>query len=270
MYKWDAEDYHRNSFNQQTWAQDAIAKIDFRGDERVLDIGCGDGKITAEIATYLPNGSILGIDISEEMIKFAQSKILMSSFSNLKFHSVDATKLNFEDEFDIIVSFSCLHWIKDHIPILKGIKRSLKTSGRVFLEFGGKRGTINPIKIAINEVISNIQWSEYFKGFEGLNSGKRFYSSDEYKDMLTSVGLKVKRVALVPKDMIAQGKEGLEAWVRTTGVPDYLNRVPESLRQTLINEIVDKYIEKYPLDITGLIRVSMMRLEVEAIKAETF
>ena len=68
MYEWDAKEYHEHSSEQQKWAEELIGKIKLNGNERVLDIGCGDGKVTSEIAKCLIEGSILGIDSSEEMI----------------------------------------------------------------------------------------------------------------------------------------------------------------------------------------------------------
>jgi trans-aconitate methyltransferase len=71
-YRWDARDYEKNSTQQRQWAQELLQKLDLLGNEIILDIGCGDGKITAEIAVLLPRGSIIGIDLSEEMIVLAR------------------------------------------------------------------------------------------------------------------------------------------------------------------------------------------------------
>lgn len=262
MYKWNAEDYHKNSTNQQRWAREVIAKLDLQGNEKVLDIGCGDGKITAEIASHLPNGSVLGIDSSQEMINFAQSKFPASNFSNLAFQYGDATKLNFDNEFDAIASFACLHWITDHTPVLVGMKKSLKPFGRIFLQFGGK-GNAAPIKDVIEQVIRSNKWINYFEDFTFKT---HFYGDDEYQNLLEHVGLKVKRLELVKKDAIHQGKEGLKGWIRTTGCPNYLGRVPENLQQQIVDEIVDTYVESYPLDHVGFVHVPMIRLEVEVTK----
>ena len=70
--KWNAADYAANSAVQQTWARELIAKLKLRGDEHILDVGCGDGKVTAEIARALPRGSTTGTDASGEMIAFAR------------------------------------------------------------------------------------------------------------------------------------------------------------------------------------------------------
>ena len=84
-YKWDAKEYHKSSVEQQKWAQELIPKLALKGNERVFDIGCGDGKVTAEIAKQLPNGSVLGIDKSEEMILFAQENFPSRKYHNLSF-----------------------------------------------------------------------------------------------------------------------------------------------------------------------------------------
>lgn len=139
-YNWNAAEYEQHSSSQQLWAQGMIEHLDLNGDERILDIGCGDGKVTAEIAVRLSRGCVLGIDTSAEMIEFARGKFPPTKVSNLSFRLGDATRLNFDDDFDLVVSFSCLHWARDHVAVLNGIERSLKSGGRVVLQFGG-RGT---------------------------------------------------------------------------------------------------------------------------------
>ena len=87
---WNAADYAANSIVQQTWARELIAKLKLRGDEHILDVGCGDGKITAELARAVPRGAVVGIDASEEMIAFARKNFPASEISNLKFQVTDA------------------------------------------------------------------------------------------------------------------------------------------------------------------------------------
>ena len=69
---WNAADYAANSAVQQSWARELIAKLHLRGDEHILDVGCGDGKVTAELARAVPRGSVTGTDASAEMIAFAK------------------------------------------------------------------------------------------------------------------------------------------------------------------------------------------------------
>jgi len=261
MYKWDAEDYYKSSADQQKWARELILRLALKGNESVLDIGCGDGKVTAEVAKLLPNGSILGIDNSEEMIRFARKNRPLKKFPNLAFEVMDARNLSFNSEFDVVFSNACLHWIIDHLPVLEGIKKSLKPSGKVFLQMAGK-GSGSKIVEVMETNLKSGKWSRYFTDFSYPYG---FYGPEEYKSWVKRVGLKAKRVELTPRDMIHEKIEGLKAWIRTTWLP-YTERIPEDLRQEFIDDIVNRYVEKYPPDSTGLIHVQLMRLDVEAEK----
>ena len=92
--KWNPADYAANSVVQQTWARELIARLKLRGDEHILDVGCGDGKVTAEIAQAVPRGFVVGIDASAEMIGFARKAFPPSQISNLTFQICDARKIN--------------------------------------------------------------------------------------------------------------------------------------------------------------------------------
>ena len=88
--KWNAADYAANSTVQLNWAREIIARLNLRGDEHILDVGCGDGKITAEMARAVPRGAVVGTDFSPEMIGFAQKTFPCSKNPNLEFHVMDA------------------------------------------------------------------------------------------------------------------------------------------------------------------------------------
>ncbi len=258
-YQWDAADYEKHSSPQHQWARDVLRIIDFAGDERVLDIGCGDGKVTVELAAFVPQGSVLGIDSSDAMIQFAHQRFPPSRFPNLQYRLQDATRLAYDHEFDLIVSFASLHWVRDHITVLNGIKRGLRSHGRVVLQFGGK-GNAAPLFGVTNEIITHERWRSYFVGF---TDPWTFYSVEEYMSFLACVGLAARRVELVPKDMVHHGKEELKGWLRSVFLP-YTERLPEALREDFIEEIAATYIGRHPPDKEGRIQVQMIRLEVEA------
>lgn len=92
--RWNAADYAANSVVQQAWARELIAKLNLRGDERVLDVGCGDGKVSAEIARAVSRGSVVGVDASPQMIKFARAAFPSGKIPNLKFRVMDARKIS--------------------------------------------------------------------------------------------------------------------------------------------------------------------------------
>ncbi|MGZ4931090.1 MAG: class I SAM-dependent methyltransferase [Halobacteriota archaeon] len=256
-YTWDADSYEKCSSPQHQWALDLIRTLTFAGDERVLDIGCGDGKISAKLAAQVPRGSVVGIDAAQTMIQFARDKFPPSRFPNLRFQYGDATCLPFCHEFDCVVSFAALHWVQDHRAVLKGIRRVLKPMGRAILQFGGK-GNCETLLAATHELTARERWRRYFVGF---TSPWVFYDIVPYRTLISEVGLSAKRVELVPKDMVFGGKDALKGWTSAVWLP-YLERLPEAQREAFIEELADLYLVRHPRD-DVTIHVPMVRLEVE-------
>jgi trans-aconitate 2-methyltransferase len=261
-YSWDSGDYQKHSSAQYEWAKELIQKLSLKETESVLDIGCGDGKITALMSSYLKKGYVAGIDSSKDMIELAKKNFSQPETNNLEFFVMDATKLDFTDQFDIAFSNAALHWINDQLSVLKGVKKSLKKSGRILFQMGGK-GNARDILNTFNEILKDKKWRSYFNDFSFSYS---FCSTEEYEKLLAEADLIPKRLELIPKDMTQKGREGLAGWIRTTWLP-YTERIPVDLREEFIDEIINIYSKKFPLDGNGFFHVKMVRLEVEAINA---
>jgi trans-aconitate 2-methyltransferase len=262
MPEWNPADYHAHSSAQQLWARELIAKLTLQPHEHVLDIGCGDGKVTAEIAGLLPAGRVVGIDSSAEMIRFARLEFPTVRCPNLRFEIADARDLNFTAEFDAVFSNAALHWIVDHRPVLAGIARALRPCGRLLLQMGGK-GNAEDILSILDILRETDKWRPFFGDDFAFPYG--FYSPEDYRAWLAQVGLLPRRVELIPKDMVHVNAEALAGWIRTTWLP-YTERVPTDLRSAFIDEIVDRYVASHPPDASGRIHLRMVRLEVEALK----
>ena len=259
MHRWNPADYERSSSAQFAWAMALIDGLDLRGRESVLDIGCGDGRITAHLASLVPDGRVVGIDLSPEMVRFAREKHPQEEHRNLSFGVGDASRLTFLEEFDLTVSFACLHWVADHLAVLKGVRRSLRPGGRLLFQCGG-RGNAARILDLTGDLIKSERWARYFQDFV---FPYHFYGPEEYGPWLGEAGLRARRVELVPKDMVHQSQEGLEGIIRNTWLP-YTERLPEDLRPEFIGDVARRYIERFPPDGNGAVHVQMMRLEVVA------
>ena len=260
-YDWNARDYAKNSANQFQWAKELIPKLKLHGDESLLDIGCGDGKITEEIARCLPKGRAVGVDSSEKMIKLAKTTFPKEDCPNLSFQVMDARKLTFQGEFDVAFSNAALHWIVDQKAVLRGVQRSLKPGGRLLFQMAGK-GNAEDVLCIINELKVIEPWKGFFSG---MTFPYGFYDPEQYRAFLQEAGLAPVRVELFPKDMTHNTAEGLAGWVRTTWLP-FTDRIPVGLRQNFVDLIVNRYLGRHPADSAGVIHVGMMRLEAEAFK----
>jgi trans-aconitate methyltransferase len=260
-YQWNAVDYAQSSSIQQQWARELLIKLRLRGDERLLDIGSGDGKVTAEIARSLSNGSVIGVDNSEEMITLAKNKYLQDSFPNLRFQQCDASRLPYVNEFDVVFSNATLHWILDQRPVVQGIMKSLKQNGKILLQMGG-RGNAADVLAEFDTVRVKNKWQAYFRDFTFPYG---FYNAEEYRQWLQEAGFQEIRAELIPKNAVHANRTAFEAWIRTTWLP-YTQRVPEKERSEFIALIADGYLQHHPVDEHGRVSVPMMRLEVEAVK----
>ena len=256
-YKWDAREYEKHSLGQQKWARELIEKILLKGTENVLDIGCGDGKVTAEISKLVRKGSIIGIDNSGEMIKLASDRHSAAKYPNLSFKKMDAGNLQFNERFDLIFSNAVLHWIKNQKPVIKGMFKSLKKGGKVLIQMGGK-GNAAGIVDVLSELKTEKKWCPYFDEF---NFPFYFPGTNEYKTLLLDFGFTLKRIELIPKKMDHRGIDALKGWIRTTWLP-YTERIPEEERESFIDIVSKKYILRNTPNSKGIINVQMVRLEV--------
>jgi trans-aconitate methyltransferase len=260
-YKWNADEYSKFSSAQHKWAKESIEKVKLKKNENVLDVGCGEGRVTAEIAGYVPEGSVLGIDSSEEMISLAKNKFPPAKYPNLSFQVLDARELNFNSRFDVILSNAALHWVDNHIKILKGMYNSLKEGGRILLQMGGK-GNVEEAFFAINKTIEDFRWKDYFSNFK---FPYYFFGVEEYNDFLLQAKFKKSRIELIEKDMQHKGKEGIKGWIKTTWLP-YIENVPQQEREIFIEELLKNFVKNFPPDERGIYHVKAMRLIAEAEK----
>lgn len=258
-YRWDASEYERHSASQLQWAGELIAKLDLKGHETVLDMGCGDGKVTAAIAALLPEGQVLGIDNSASMIQLAQRR---HTRANLSFELLDIRDLLWTERFDVVFSNAVLHWIKRHLPVLLRVRKALKKGGRMLLQMGGS-GNARDVVSIIDLLIRN-QWAPHFNDFTFPYG---FYGVQEYSGWLEQAGLNPLRVELFPKDMQHRDRHQLAGWIRSTWLP-YLERIPDRETEPFIAAVVEEYLNHHPPDDQGIIHVAMVRLEVEAVKPD--
>ena len=259
--KWNAADYAANSVVQQTWARELITKLKLRGNEHILDVGCGDGKVTAELARAAPRGSVVGVDASAEMIGFARKTFPPSAISNLKFHIADAREISFKTKFDLVFSNAALHWVDDHGAILRGAASVLKTGGRLVVSCGGK-GNAHDVFLALRPEMRLKRWREFFRK---MPMPYFFYAPSDYEKWLPIFGFKIQVLKLAPKNAAYAGADGFATWLRTTWLP-FVQRVPENLRKEFIAAVTARYLAKHPPDKSGQVHVRMARLEIEAEK----
>lgn len=132
-FEFDGEKYKKASKHQKEWGNKLISGIDVKGNESILDLGCGDGVLTKQLSELVPGGKVIGIDASVGMIQTAEK--LKSG--NLTFICMDINNMAYENVFDIIFSNAALHWVKNHQQLLRNSFNALKQGGELAWNFAG-------------------------------------------------------------------------------------------------------------------------------------
>lgn len=138
-FEFDGEKYQKASKHQQEWGNSLVSELTLNGNEAILDLGCGDGRITEQLALLVPDGKVVGIDASIGMIKTAMQR----ASDNLSFIQLDINSLDYQNTFDVIFSNAALHWIKDHKKLLANSYSTLRDNGILLWDFAGNGNCSN-------------------------------------------------------------------------------------------------------------------------------
>lgn len=256
---WKPKEYNSHSASQKDSAKCLIQYVDIKDDAKILDVGCGDGKITAEIADKIPNGAIVGVDIAPSMIEFAKTTFSEDRYPNLKFALKDAQALDFNEEFDIIFSFTTLQWVQNHGDFLKGAYQGLKPSGTLAITM--PMGLPSALEQAVTEIVASSQWASYFQEF---STGWNFVEEAEYRKLLSYHGFMPSRLAVVAQRDVFPSREVFEKFI-SQWFP-YLRPLPEDLKSTFLAQVIDRFLELESPAPDNEVHFKIRRLEVVAAK----
>ncbi len=254
-------EYNQNAQLQAGWADAFFLKhYPFKGDEHILDIGAGDGKITVKIAQAVPKGRVIGIDNSQSML--AKAKIDHHQTPNLQYILEDAQNQEFykqnANQFDLVVSFSTLHWVKNQQGVLDGIYQVLKPNGKFYVKLCSKGG--DPIQDIADSLKSHPKFKDKFKDF--IDPVTRFNES-EYLALVQKAKLQIISIKdTEEKDKVANSlklSNQLKSWL-----PHYhfLKRSSPELAEEFMKDTINLYIQQYPAKPDGSIMLYDHYLEV--------
>lgn len=247
---WDPERYEaQHSFVWQH-GQGLVDLLNPQRSERILDLGCGPGQLTAKIAER--GAEVVGLDASPEMIGQARQ-----NYPQLRFVLEDASRMQYQREFDAVFSNAALHWMLDAEAVARAIARSLRDGGRFIAELGGK-GNIRTIETAIDRMAVR-------RYGDATPARRTFYPAiGEYALLLEREGIEVRSAILVDRPTPLEGEKGMENWLRQFKWY-YFEGLAHSERQAALEEVVEELRPALYRD--GQWQADYRRLRLTAVKS---
>jgi trans-aconitate methyltransferase len=135
--EWNATVYHQISAPQVSWGKKVLSRISLRGDETILDAGCGTGRLTRDLLEALPRGHVVALDVSQNMIDAARAYLIPDFGDRVDFIACGLLQMPFDAQFDGIFSTASFHWVRDHEALFQGLYRALRQGGWLCAQCGG-------------------------------------------------------------------------------------------------------------------------------------
>jgi trans-aconitate methyltransferase len=235
-YIFDGTKYEKSSQCQSEWGNELIARLNLRGNETILDLGCGSGLTTKELAARVPYGKVVGLDSSPSMLETAKAH----KTANMELLLLDINYIAFEDEFDVVFSNAALHRVLDHERLLKNIYRALKPNGFLRIQFAAEGNC--PNLIAVLKMVMEL--SEFVTGFKGFQWPWYMSNPDEYEKLLSGTVFRNYRVWGENKDRYFRDEQSMIGWIEQPGIVPFLAVLPDDLKRLFLDTVVERMIER--------------------------
>ena len=257
VFEFDGNKYKQASTHQKEWGNKIIAEFKLTGDERILDLGCGEGILTRQLSQLVPKGFVLGIDSSKGMIETAKEQ----ESSNVSFRLLSINDIDFKNEFDLIFSNATLHWIIDHRNLLNRTYKALRKQGIIRFNFAGD-GNCSTFFSVIKQVMEHTEYKNFFRAFEWP-----WYMPTlmDYKLLVDSCDFIETKVWGENADRYFQTKDEMIKWIDQPSIVPFIKLVDESKRLQFREEIINEML-KLSEQIDGRCFETFRRINVYAKK----
>ncbi len=250
---WDAESYHRVSTPQQAMAREVLERLPLRGDETVLDAGCGSGRVTEMLLERLPEGHVIGVDASAEMV--AKAREHLTPFGDrVELFVTDLTELELEGTVDAVVSTATFHWIADHDALFDRLASAMRPRARLVAQWGGE-GNIGRARERVEQVQRQSPYAEHFAGWE---PPWHYESAEDTAIRLRRAGFVDVECWLQPWPVVPDHPD---EFLRTVIAGPHLEQLPDELREPFLADVAAAF--------DGRVELDYVRLNIEATRDPT-
>ena len=256
---WNPHLYRESATMQRRWVDSLLQQTELRLCSQILDVGCGDGGITAQLAIEKEKREVVGIDVSTKMIAFAKKSFPQNQYRNLSFFEQDAEAINYKNRFDAVVSFNTIHRITKPKLALQNMFKALMPGGHMVAVFPALGSKILSTSIAV--VDSRDEWKKYFKVPDRKNY---FNTEDIYSKYLSEIGFIIDKVQVVWEDEIFDNRQAFFNILKVSY--SQKDSLPVEKQDEFFNQVIDEYLSYMPIDHDGRVHFYFNRMEIIAYK----
>ncbi len=246
---WNGPAYDRVSGPQEEWSRAVIDRLELRGDETVLDAGCGSGRVTELLLEQLPRGRVIGVDASASMIEAARERL--GQGADLRVADLVGLDLGAE-RVDVVFSTATFHWIADHDGLFRSLRGAMRAGGRLVAQCGGA-GNVKAVHGAAQEAAADDRFAAHFAGWQGPWN---FAAPDETDRRLRDAGFRDARCWLAERPVTP---DDLKEFLRTIVLGEHLDQLPADLHDDYLDTVIEH--------LDGHRTIDYVRLNIDATAA---
>lgn len=257
---WDAETYDQVSATiQQVWGKKVVDWRNWQGNEKVMDAGCGTGRLSKVLAEKVPSGIVYAVDIDNNMIRVASTNL--EDYNNVRLIRADLTTVKLPSSVDVIFSNATIHWIMDHRILFENFWTLLNEGGEMIIQCGG-HGNLNNFIAVLYEVIHTTPFCSFFAGWKGT---WYFPKADDTSRLLNEIGFKDVSVHLSTEPTKFENRNSFALFAKTVVMKPFLAVLPDlELKKMFVESALDRFEKDSTNDIPWVI--DYVRLNVKAKK----
>jgi len=237
---WDGQSYDRISGPMEALGLAVLERLELRGDETVLDAGCGSGRITQALIERVPDGHVIAVDASQSMVDAARKRL-----PDADVRRVDLLELELDKPVDAILSTATFHWIGDHARLFERLRGALAPGGQLVAQCGGE-GNIDVLRGHANDVLAREPYAEHFKGFQ---PPWNYAGAEQTRDRLLAAGFSDAECWLQPAP---KQPEHPREFLSDIVLGPHYQHLPAELREPFIDDVLAKLGEPVVVDYVRL------------------
>ena len=235
--EWDADTYHRVATPHVTWGQPVLAGLPLRGTETVLDAGCGSGRLTAELLGRLPEGRVIAVDASANMLREAEANLAPRFGDRVSFRRADLQTLTLPEPVDAVFSTATFHWVLDHPRLFRHLHAALKPGGWLVAQCGGGPN-LAAFLGRVGRLMASPPYAPHFAGWPGP---WEFSDAETAAERLRAAGFVDVETDVVPAPTTMPDRGAYRDFLASVILGAHLARLPdEETRSAFVDTLTDE------------------------------